>query len=176
LSRNPKHGYWEAKDTGDNLQTEIQKKIAKGYPLTNIIFEDTLQAYLYQNGKVAMQVDLTQPQQLVNLLVTFFSYTEPAHEDMKYPFPQNSPPQSCFLTSGAWAKTWRAVRLLTVCTIFVGLYVGTDCTRKCTWLLSVPISKKLISYRLAISKHASRNTSSTRSLNTTRRYLAAQTT
>ncbi|MBI3797760.1 MAG: N-6 DNA methylase [Deltaproteobacteria bacterium] len=76
-----KHGYWEAKDTGDNLQTEIQKKIAKGYPLTNIIFEDTQQAYLFQNGKVAMQVDLTQPQQLVNLLVTFFSYTEPAHED-----------------------------------------------------------------------------------------------
>jgi len=75
------HGYWEAKDLRDNLQTEIQKKIARGYPLTNIIFEDTQQAYLYQNGKVAMQVDLTQPQQLINLLVIFFSYTEPAHED-----------------------------------------------------------------------------------------------
>jgi hypothetical protein len=75
------HGYWEAKDTRDNLQTEIQKKIVRGYPLTNIIFEDAQQAYLYQNGKVAMQVDLTQPQQLINLLVTFFSYTEPARED-----------------------------------------------------------------------------------------------
>jgi hypothetical protein len=31
------HGYWEAKDTGDNLQTEIQKKIARGYPFTNTI-------------------------------------------------------------------------------------------------------------------------------------------
>ena len=54
------HGYWEAKDTNDNLEAEIQKKIAKGYPLTNIIFEDTQRAYLYQNGQVAMQADLTQ--------------------------------------------------------------------------------------------------------------------
>ena len=74
-------GYWEAKDTNDNLETEIQKKIAKGYPLTNIIFEDTQRAYLYQNGQVAMQADLTQRAQLTTLLVTFFSYTEPAHED-----------------------------------------------------------------------------------------------
>ena len=53
-------GYWEAKDTNNNLEAEIQKKIAKGYPLTNIIFEDTQRAYLYQNGQVAMQADLTQ--------------------------------------------------------------------------------------------------------------------
>jgi len=75
------HGYWEAKDTRDNLQTEIQKKIARGYPHTNIIFEDPQPAYRSQNGQVALQVDLTQPQQLINLLVPFFSYTEPAHED-----------------------------------------------------------------------------------------------
>ena len=74
-------GYWEAKDTNDNLEAEIQKKIVKGYPLTNIIFEDTQRAYLYQNGQVAMQADLTQRAQLTNLLITFFSYTEPAHED-----------------------------------------------------------------------------------------------
>ena len=74
-------GYWEAKDTNDNLETEIQKKTAKGYPLTNIIFEDTQRAYLYQNGQVAMQADLTQRAQLTTLLITFFSYTEPAHED-----------------------------------------------------------------------------------------------
>ena len=74
-------GYWEAKDTDDNLEAEIQKKIDKGYPLTNIIFEDTQRAYLYQNGQVAMQVDLTERERLSNLLITFFSYTEPAHED-----------------------------------------------------------------------------------------------
>ena len=74
-------GYWEAKDTKDQLETEIEKKIAKGYLLTNTIFEDTRRAYLYQNGHVAMQVDLTRQEQLSNLLITFFSYTEPAHED-----------------------------------------------------------------------------------------------
>jgi hypothetical protein len=31
-------GYWEAKD---DLKVEIRKKIAAGYPITNIIFEDT---------------------------------------------------------------------------------------------------------------------------------------
>src|SRR3984893_14889150 len=41
-------GYWEAKDTDDNLDAEIGKKIAKGYPLTNTIFEDTRQAVLFQ--------------------------------------------------------------------------------------------------------------------------------
>lgn len=71
-------GYWEAKDTKDNLETEIKKKVAKGYPLTNTIFEDTRQAYLYQNGKVAMRADLSQPQHVVDLLNTFFAYTEPA--------------------------------------------------------------------------------------------------
>ena len=74
-------GYWEAKDTDDNLEAEIQKKIDKGYPLTNIIFEDTRQACLYQNGQVAMRADLTKRVQLTNLLIAFFSYTEPAHED-----------------------------------------------------------------------------------------------
>ncbi len=75
------HGYWEAKDTQDKLEAEIQKKIAKGYPLTNTIFEDTRKAYLYQNKIVVLEADLTQPQQLITLLVAFFSYTIPAHED-----------------------------------------------------------------------------------------------
>jgi hypothetical protein len=34
-------GYWEAKDTSDDLDTEIVKKRRKGYPLSNTIFEDT---------------------------------------------------------------------------------------------------------------------------------------
>jgi predicted helicase len=74
-------GYWEAKDTHDNLEAEIRKKIAKGYPLTNTIFEDTREAHLYQDGQQAMRVDLTEPQQLADLLSAFFAYTEPAHED-----------------------------------------------------------------------------------------------
>jgi hypothetical protein len=42
-------GHWEAKDTSDNLDVEIIKKSKKGYPLTNIIFEDTRTAVLLQN-------------------------------------------------------------------------------------------------------------------------------
>jgi hypothetical protein len=44
-------GYWEAKDTADKLDTEIEKKRKAGYPLNNIIFEDTATAVLYQHGQ-----------------------------------------------------------------------------------------------------------------------------
>src|SRR5437868_1699526 len=47
---NLRRGYWEAKDTHDDLDDEIRKKIDKGCPLTNTIFEDTRNAVLYQNG------------------------------------------------------------------------------------------------------------------------------
>ena len=74
-------GYWEAKDTDDDLKVEIKKKIKRGYRLTNTIFEDTREARLYQDGKPEMTVDLRDPQQLCDLLNAFFSHTEPAHED-----------------------------------------------------------------------------------------------
>ncbi len=70
-------GYWEAKDTADDLTAEIKKKIAKGYPLTNTIFEDTTRAVLYQNGGEAFRADLTDPQALCDLLNAFFGHTEP---------------------------------------------------------------------------------------------------
>ena len=74
-------GHWEAKDTDDDLEAEIKKKIAAGYPLGNIIFEDARGGHLFQNGKQAMRADLTDPQQLCDLLNAFYAYTEPAHED-----------------------------------------------------------------------------------------------
>lgn len=70
-------GYWEAKDTDDDLDEEINKKKAKGYPLTNIIFEDTREAVLYQSKQEVMRVDLKDSAQLVRLLQQFFSYIEP---------------------------------------------------------------------------------------------------
>jgi len=74
-------GYWEAKDTDDDLKVEIKKKIKLGYRLTNIIFEDTREARLYQDGKLEMIANLRDPQRLCDLLNVFFSHTEPAHED-----------------------------------------------------------------------------------------------
>ena len=43
-------GYWEAKDIADKLDAEIEKKRKAGYPLNNIIFEDTQTAILYQTS------------------------------------------------------------------------------------------------------------------------------
>ncbi|MGV2437832.1 MAG UNVERIFIED_CONTAM: hypothetical protein LVT10_25565 [Anaerolineae bacterium] len=42
------HGYWEAKDTQDDLEAEIRKKRDAGYDFKNIIFEDSRTAVLYQ--------------------------------------------------------------------------------------------------------------------------------
>ncbi|MGA7502373.1 MAG: type ISP restriction/modification enzyme, partial [Isosphaeraceae bacterium] len=70
-------GYWEAKDTHDDLDQEIGKKIGKGYPLTNTIFEDTRRAVLYQTGQEALRVELSNPQGLCDLLSGFYAYTEP---------------------------------------------------------------------------------------------------
>jgi hypothetical protein len=69
-------GYWEAKDTDDDLDAEIRKKTGKGYPLTNIIFEDTRQAALVQDGQERFRADLSMPQQVADLLNLFYSYTE----------------------------------------------------------------------------------------------------
>jgi len=69
--------YWEAKDTDDDLDQEIEKKKAKGYPLNNIIFEDTLTAVLYQGKVEALRVQLSDRAELLRLLVQFFSYIEP---------------------------------------------------------------------------------------------------
>jgi hypothetical protein len=73
-------GYWEAKDTDDHLDAEISKKIAKGYPLSNTIFEDTRWAVLFQGKREVQRADLTDPQQLADLLNQFYAYTEPEHE------------------------------------------------------------------------------------------------
>ena len=51
-------GYWEAKDTSDKLEIEIEKKRTAGYPLSNIIFEDTATAVLYQNGGELLRADM----------------------------------------------------------------------------------------------------------------------
>jgi hypothetical protein len=71
-------GYWEAKDTQDDLATEIRKKVARGYPLSNIIFEDTQTGVLYQSKQqVNGQFNLGNPRELAALLNQFLSHAEP---------------------------------------------------------------------------------------------------
>jgi hypothetical protein len=43
-------GYWENKDSKDDLTKEIEKKFEIGYPNDNIVFQDSQTAVLYQNG------------------------------------------------------------------------------------------------------------------------------
>ena len=70
------HGHWEAKDTQDALLTEAQKKSEAGYPFKNIIIQSPTHALLYQNGTLRLDVNLSEPENLIHLLDTFFGYQE----------------------------------------------------------------------------------------------------
>src|SRR5712692_6203642 len=50
---NLRRSFWEAKDTHDDLDVEISKKIEKGYPLNNTIFEDTRTAVFFRAARNA---------------------------------------------------------------------------------------------------------------------------
>ena len=70
-------GLWEAKDSHDNLDAEIQSKFERGYPRSNIIFEDSRVAVLFQNGGEALRVDMTDPASLHRLIGRFLDYELP---------------------------------------------------------------------------------------------------
>ncbi|MBE7541753.1 MAG: hypothetical protein HS123_05250 [Solibacteraceae bacterium] len=76
-------GYWEAKDTHDDLETEIRAKTAKGYPESNIIYDDTARAILIQNRARSLDIDLRDNRQLATLLNTYFNWSEPAIQDFE---------------------------------------------------------------------------------------------
>ncbi len=66
--------FWEAKDSADNLFTEIDKKKTAGYPLKNIIFEDTVTAVLYQDGYEARRTTIREKTNFAALLSQYLSY------------------------------------------------------------------------------------------------------
>ena len=76
-------GYWEAKDTHDDLDAEIQRKFNRGYPQDNIVFEDSQTAVLFQNGGMAMRVDMRRPGELHRLIRTFLDYELPEIEEFR---------------------------------------------------------------------------------------------
>ena len=76
-------GYWEAKDTGDDLDAQIQAKFNRGYPRDNILFEDSQTAVLVQNGDVAMRVDMSRPGELHRLIRRFLDYELPEIEEFR---------------------------------------------------------------------------------------------
>ena len=68
------HGYWEAKDIHDDLPTEVLRKFEAGYPRDNILFQTPHRAILWQNTQQVLDVDLTNPTELIGTLETFVSH------------------------------------------------------------------------------------------------------
>jgi predicted helicase len=75
------HGFWEAKDSHDDLAKEVKKKLTAGYPQNNIIFQAPERAILWQNGRVVLDEDITEPVVLVEILKQFFEHTPPELKD-----------------------------------------------------------------------------------------------
>ena len=69
-------GYWEAKDSADDLEKEIKHKRSIGYPTSNTIFEDTQRAILWQNNSEVARFDLSKAEQIAELLQRFFEHTQ----------------------------------------------------------------------------------------------------
>ncbi|HOW74776.1 MAG TPA: N-6 DNA methylase [Candidatus Competibacteraceae bacterium] len=73
-------GLWEAKDRQDDLDREIQKKWAEGYPKDNILFQSPERIVLWQNGQEVLRADIRHsPELLIEGLQLFFGYQPPAY-------------------------------------------------------------------------------------------------
>ncbi len=70
-------GFWESKDEDDDLDREIAKKFAKGYPNDNILFEDSQTAVLIQAGQEVSRVLMKDADALDRLLNAFINYVRP---------------------------------------------------------------------------------------------------
>ncbi|MGE0085010.1 MAG: N-6 DNA methylase [Desulfococcaceae bacterium] len=67
-------GLWESKDEKDAIDDEIQAKLKKGYPFSNILFEDSQTAVLFQHGAEKMRVSVQDADSLHNILSEFISF------------------------------------------------------------------------------------------------------
>ena len=74
-------GYWESKDESDDIEDEITKKLKKGYPLTNALFEDSTTAILYQNNEKFLRADMKDPDALDRILNAFVNFEKPEVRD-----------------------------------------------------------------------------------------------
>ncbi len=75
------HGYWEAKDSSDDLDKEIKKKFAVGYPKNNILFQAPNRIVIYHDGKSVFDANISSPDLLIEALRVFFEYEAPAYEE-----------------------------------------------------------------------------------------------
>ncbi|MEH2248943.1 type ISP restriction/modification enzyme [Nostoc sp.] len=76
-------GYWESKDSFDYLDEEISKKLRKGYPDSNILFEDSQTAVLIQGGQETMRVPMKDSDALDGIITYFINYVRPEVKDFR---------------------------------------------------------------------------------------------
>ncbi len=74
-------GYWESKDEADDIDEEIEKKFKKGYPKENILFEDSNNAVLIQQGNEVMRVKTNDATALDRIITAFVNYKRPEVEN-----------------------------------------------------------------------------------------------
>ncbi len=73
-------GYWEAKDSADDLDAEISRKLGAGYPQDNILFQSPERIVVIQQGQRMWDAPASEPDALVAGLRAFFAYQPPAFE------------------------------------------------------------------------------------------------
>ena len=76
-------GLWEAKDTHDDLDREIQNKLSQGYSGDNILFEDSRTAVLVQDNHEALRTDMADPATLHELIRKFLDYELPEIKEFR---------------------------------------------------------------------------------------------
>lgn len=76
-------GYWEAKDQKDDIDKEIDRKIRRGYPTSNILFENSKIAVLIQDGEDVGRVNMADAKALDLLITRFLAYEPPAITDFR---------------------------------------------------------------------------------------------
>ena len=76
-------GLWEAKDTHDDLDREIENKLSQGYSSDNILFEDSRTAVLFQDQQEVMRTDMTDPAALHELIRKFLDYELPEIKEFR---------------------------------------------------------------------------------------------
>lgn len=67
-------GLWESKDERTNIDDEISLKIKTGYPLVNILFEDSATVILFQRGEETMRIPMRDADKLHTLITAFISF------------------------------------------------------------------------------------------------------
>jgi predicted helicase len=67
-------GLWESKDEKDTIDDEIDAKLKKGYPFTNILFEDTHIAALFQRGEEVQRISVRDADNLHAIITQFISF------------------------------------------------------------------------------------------------------